>query len=67
MAPVLDPALRLLIALAVAVRRRDCVMVQQIAEQVDLTLSFREAGRTFSRLPSYGVSDADLTWLRTAI
>ena len=67
MAPALDPALRLLIALSVAVRRRDSVMVQQIAERVDRTLSLKEAGRTFSRLPNYGVSDDDLTWLRTAI
>jgi hypothetical protein len=65
--PNLDPALRLLIALAVAVRRRDAVLVQQIAEKVEFTLTAKEAKRAFSRLSSYGVTDGDMDWLRTAI
>ncbi len=67
MYPVLDPALQLLVCLAVAIRARDSVLVQQIAERVDLSLSTKEARRTFSRLPSYGVSASDMVWLKATI
>ena len=60
----LDPALRLLICLSVAVRRRDAVLVEQIAEKVDIALTPKEAKRALSRLPSYGVTPDDLSWLR---
>ena len=60
----LDPALRLLICLSVAVRRRDVVLVEQIAEKVDIALTPKEAKRALSRLPAYGVTPDDLSWLR---
>lgn len=62
---LLDPAHKLLVALAVAARGRDPVLVCQIAERADLLLTPREMKRAFSRLPAYGVSQADLDWLQT--
>lgn len=61
----LEPGHRLLACLAAAVRIRDSVLVKQIANRSDETLSQREITRTFSRLPEYGVSAEDLEWLRT--
>ena len=62
----IDPAHRLLVALAVASRNRDPVLVLQVAERADLFLSAREMKRAFSRLDAYGVSQDDLDWLQTA-
>lgn len=62
----LDPAHKLLVALAVAARGRDPVLVAQIAEKADLLLTNREMRRSFSRLKNYGVSQQDLKWLQTA-
>lgn len=62
---LLDPAHKLLVALAVAARGRDPVLVSQIAERADLLLTPREMKRAFSRLPAYGVSQTDLDWLQT--
>lgn len=61
---VLEPAHRLLVCLAVAVRDHDPVLVTQVAHRADLTLSDREARRAFSRLPSYGISPQDMAWLQ---
>lgn len=63
---LLDPAHKLLVALAVAARGRDPVLVAQIAERADLLLTSREMKRAFSRLPTYGVNQADMDWLQTA-
>lgn len=63
--PVLDQGLGLLIALVVAIRQRDPVLVRQISEKADLHLTDREIGRTFGKLHDYGVSPDDLAWLRT--
>lgn len=64
-APVLDDGHRLLVCLAVAVRRHDPVLVKQVAERADALLSDSTARRSFSRLRSYGVSEADMSWLAT--
>lgn len=64
MSAVLEPAHRLLVCLAVATRARDPVLVSQVAQKADLLLSERESRRCFSRLASYGVSPADLQWLK---
>lgn len=64
--PALDPAHRLLVCLSVGVRLRDPVIVKQIADQADKTLSDSTAARAFQRLPSYGVSKEDLEWLASA-
>ncbi|MGA0983306.1 hypothetical protein [Vulcanococcus sp.] len=66
MTAVLEPAHKLLVCLAVATRARDPVLVAQVAQRADLLLSDREARRAFSRLPSYGVSAADMDWLKAA-
>jgi hypothetical protein len=63
---LLDPAHKLLVALAVAARGRDPVLVAQIAERADLLLTPREMKRAFSRLPTYGVNQSDLDWLQSA-
>lgn len=63
---LLDPAHKLLVALAVAARGRDPVLVAQIAERADLLLTPREMKRAFSRLPAYGVNKSDLDWLQSA-
>lgn len=62
----LDPAHKLLVALAVAARGRDPVLVAQIAEKADLLLTNREMRRSFGRLKNYGVSPQDLKWLQSA-
>jgi hypothetical protein len=62
---LLDPAHKLLVALAVAARAKDPVLVSQIAERADLLLTPREMKRAFSRLSSYGVTQSDLDWLQT--
>ena len=62
----IDAAHKLLVALAVAARRRDPVLVMQVAERADLLLTPREMKRAFSRLESYGVSQDDLSWLQSA-
>lgn len=65
-ATTLDPAHKLLVALAVAARSRDPVLVSQVAEKADLTLTTREMRRAFGRLGNYGVSREDLKWLQSA-
>ena len=65
-ASTLDPAHKLLVALAVAARSRDPVLVSQVAEKADLTLTTREMRRAFSRLGNYGVSGEDMKWLQSA-
>lgn len=65
-APLLEPAHRLLVCLAVAARARDPVLVSQVAEKAERHLSPREMRRAFSRLPAYGVSPGDLRWLQAA-
>jgi hypothetical protein len=64
--PVLEPAHRLLVCLAVAARAHDPVLVAQVAEKAERTMSPKEMRRTFSRLDVYGVSGPDLDWLQTA-
>lgn len=61
--PSLDPALSLLTSLAVAVRARDPVLVQQVAEKADRLLGDSVIKRTFARLPAFGVDPEDLEWL----
>lgn len=61
--PTLDPALSLLACLAVAVRARDPVLVQQVADRADRLLGDSVIKRTFARLPSFGVDEEDLEWL----
>lgn len=63
--PVLDQGLGLLVALIVAIRQRDPVLVRQIGERADLHLNDREITRSFSKLHDYGASEEDLAWLRT--
>lgn len=64
--PLLEPAHRLLVCLAVAVRARDPVLVCQIADKAERHLSAREMRRAFSRLAAYGVPGCDLAWLQSA-
>ena len=61
--PTLDAGQRLLAALAVAVRARDSVLIRQVAEKADRELSDTALRRTFARLPDYGVTKDDLSWL----
>jgi hypothetical protein len=63
--PVLDRGLGLLVALIVAIRQRDPVLVRQIGERADLHLSDREISRSFSKLHDYSASEEDLAWLKT--
>lgn len=63
--PTLDPALSLLACLAVAVRSRDPVLVQQVADRADKLLGDSVIKRTFARLPAFGVDAEDLEWLST--
>ena len=61
--PSLDDGHRLLVCLAVAIRRRDTVLVRQIAEKSDRLLSDNAAKRSFQRLRNYGVTAEDMDWL----
>lgn len=63
----LDPSLRLLFALKVAVQQRDPVLVSQVAARAEQSLSPREMRRTFSRLSCLGATEEDLAWLRTSL
>ncbi len=63
--PSLDDGQRLLACLAVAVRRRDPVLVQQIAARADRLLTDSTIRRTFNRLKSYGLTETDMDWLRS--
>lgn len=62
----LEPAHRLLVCLAVATRAHDPVLVTQIAEKADRTLSPKEMKRTFGRLAGYCVDQSDMAWLQSA-
>lgn len=64
--PVLEPAHRLLVCLAVATRAHDPVLVTQIAEKAERTLSSKEMKRAFGRLASYCVAPSDMDWLQAA-
>lgn len=61
--PYLDDGHRLLVCLAIAIRRRDTVLIRQIAEKSDRLLSDNAAKRSFQRLRNYGVSAEDIDWL----
>lgn len=61
--PSLDDGHRLLACLAIAIRRRDTVLVRQVAERADRILSDATSRRAFGRLRNYGVTEEDLAWL----
>lgn len=61
--PSLDDGHRLLVCLAVAIRRRDTVLVRQVAERSDRLLSDNTAKRSFQRLRNYGCTEEDMAWL----
>lgn len=63
--PTLDDGHLLLCCLAVAVRRRDTVLVTQVARKADKTLPDSQIRRAFGRLKGYGVSEEDMAWLET--
>ena len=56
---------QLLIALVVAVRRRDPVLVRQVAEKADRELADAVLRRTFSKVTTYNLTPDDLHWLQT--
>lgn len=62
--PTLDDGHRLLVCLAVAIKRRDPVLVRQVAEKADKVLPDSQIRRAFSRLRQYGIGDHDLAWLQ---
>ena len=64
--PSLDDGHRLLLCLVVAIRRRDAVLVKQVADKADKTLTEAGVRRAFSRLRTYGITEEDLTWLSEA-
>ena len=55
---------KLLIALVVAVRRRDPVLVRQVAERADREMADAVIRRTFSKVSSYSLTSDDLAWLQ---
>lgn len=63
--PTLDDGHRLLVCLAVAIRRRDTVLVRQVAERADRILSEGTCKRAFGRLRNYGVTTSDMDWLQS--
>ena len=63
--PTLDDGHLLLCCLAVAVRRRDHVLVTQVARKADKTLPDSQIRRAFGRLKGYGMNDEDMAWLET--
>ena len=63
--PTLDDGHLLLCCLAVAVKRRDPVLVSQVARKADKTLPDPQIRRAFGRLKGYGVSADDMTWLES--
>lgn len=62
--PTLDDGHLLLCCLAVAVKKRDPVLVAQVASKADKILPDSQIRRAFGRLKGYGVSESDMTWLR---
>jgi len=64
--PVLEIGHVLLVALRVALRLRDTVLVNQIAERAERELTDREMSRIFGRLKAFGATEAELQWLSTA-
>ena len=61
--PSLDPGHLLLCCLAVAVKKRDPVLVSQIAEKADKSLPQSQLKRAFGRLKGFGMNTDDLAWL----
>jgi len=61
--PSLDDGHLLLCCLAVAVKRRDPVLVGQVARKADKTLLDSQISRAFGRLKGYGMTAEDMEWL----
>ena len=62
MAPLPRPGHLLLCCLAVAVKKRDPVLVSQIAEKADKHLPQSQLKRAFGRLKGFGMNTDDLDW-----
>ena len=62
--PTLDDGHLLLCCLAVAVKKRDPILVSQVASKADKILPDSQIRRAFGRLKGYGVSEDDMTWLK---
>ena len=62
--PTLDDGHLLLCCLAVAVKKRDPVLVAQVASKADKILPDSQIRRAFGRLKGYGVNESDMAWLR---
>ena len=63
--PSLDDGHLLLCCLAVAVKRRDSVLVGQVARKADKTLLDSQITRAFGRLRGYGMTTEDMEWLES--
>ena len=63
--PSLDDGHLLLCCLAVAVKKRDPVLVGQVARKADKTLPDSQIRRAFGRLKGYGMNEEDMAWLES--